>query len=172
MPYPSKEQQITRKRSRRSVIIDAKKHGEANVKIFRPQDQTYVADASHLIEGSQRNHNSGNLLPSLLREGCAKPQAPLLASVNIISSPEGKRAISDNGLPLTSVQVSNNVSKSTDFAEEARMLIDFGKYKPIGANRKFPTDRQYVCAPFFLSQIALKLDCFSFIFKIFQDNST
>ncbi|KAL5553593.1 hypothetical protein UlMin_040994 [Ulmus minor] len=109
--------QTTRKRSRKA--IKAKSPSGANLKRYRPQDLTYVAEASDALEEGQRNHNFTNSELSLKEDydNCER-SAGLPLSMNSIPVEEEKTHTSENCLPLNSIDTSNHLRKITAPAEE------------------------------------------------------
>ena len=120
LPYLERPK-VTGKRSRRCEVMNTMSSCKPDQKRFRPQDLSYVAEASHPIEENQRTHGIGNVLPSL-EEHCQKPSV-LHPSLDLIPGQEEKGHIAENDLPLDYVDNSKQL-RSTVSAEETTLLTD------------------------------------------------
>lgn len=135
----------TGKRSRRREIINEKSVSGENIKKPRPQDLTCVAKASNSIR-NLRNHTVANSSLTVLNKdsGIGMHPASLPLSVDLIPVQEEKSHVSEDGLQLKSVDMSNHLRELTAPPQEARMHMGLENCKSTGVASSSPMEEKTV----------------------------
>ncbi|XP_048319035.1 uncharacterized protein LOC107429040 isoform X1 [Ziziphus jujuba] len=133
----------TGKRSRRREIINEKSVSGENIKKPRPQDLTCVAKASNSIR-NLRNHTVANSSLTVLNKdsGIGMHPASLPLSVDLIPVQEEKSHVSEDGLQLKSVDMSNHLRELTAPPQEARMHMGLENCKSTGVASSSPMEEK------------------------------